>query len=61
LPITSEGARQTWVDNIGGPHDYRGGIKDGNMVYVGDTPAPGWQRGRIPTRLTFFHVSADSA
>ena len=52
--------RQTWVDNIGGQHDYRGGIKDGNMVYVGDTPAPGGLRGRIPTRLTFFHLSADS-
>ncbi|HVT39766.1 MAG TPA: hypothetical protein VHE78_12015, partial [Gemmatimonadaceae bacterium] len=52
--------RQTWVDNSGGQHDYRGGIKDGNMVYVGDTPAPNGQLGRVPTRLTFFHVSADS-
>jgi ketosteroid isomerase-like protein len=52
--------RQTWVDNTGGQHDYRGAIKDGNMVYAGDTPAPGGQLGRTPTRLTFFHVSADS-
>ena len=52
--------RQTWVDNGGGQHDYRGGLKDGNMVYVGDTPAPGGRLGRIPTRLTFFHISADS-
>ena len=52
--------RQTWVDNSGGQHDYRGGIKDGNMAFVGDTPAPGGQLGRVPTRLTFFHVSADS-
>jgi len=52
--------RQTWVDNIGGQHDYQGGLNDGNMVYVGDTPAPGGRLGRIPTRLTFFHISADS-
>ena len=52
--------RQTWVDNSGGQHDYRGGLKDGNMVYAGDTPAPGGALGRIPTRLTFFHISADS-
>lgn len=32
--------RQTWVGNIGGQHDYRGGLKDGNMVYVGNTPPP---------------------
>lgn len=52
--------RQTWVDNIGGQHDYRGNLKEGNMAYVGDTPASGGQRGRIPTRLTFFRVSPDS-
>ena len=52
--------RQTWVDNGGGQHDYHGGIKNGNMVYEGDIPAPNGQRGRIPTRLTFFHISTDS-
>ena len=52
--------RQTWVDNSGGQHDYRGGIKDGNMAFIGDTPAPGGQLGRVPTKLTFFHISADS-
>ena len=52
--------RQTWVDNGGGQHDYRGALKDGNMVFLGDTPAPRGQRGRIPTRLTFFHISQDS-
>ncbi|MGH7617913.1 MAG: hypothetical protein ACREPM_11840 [Gemmatimonadaceae bacterium] len=52
--------RQTWVDNIGGQHDYRGGLKDGNMVFEGDTPMPNGQHGRVPTRLTFFHISADS-
>jgi hypothetical protein len=52
--------RQTWVDNGGGQHDYRGALKDGNMVFVGDTPAPNGQLGRVPTRLTFFHISTDS-
>jgi cyclase len=52
--------RQTWVDNSGGQHDYRGGLEGGNMVYAGDTPAPNGQLGRIPTRLTFFHLGPDS-
>lgn len=52
--------RQTWVDNIGGQHDYRGHLVDGNMVFVGDTPAPNGRLGRIPTRLTFFHLGPDS-
>jgi hypothetical protein len=52
--------RQTWVDNVGGQHDYRGSLKDGNMVFVGDTPAPNGQLGRIPTRLTFFRVARDT-
>jgi hypothetical protein len=52
--------RQTWVDNVGGQHDYRGGLIDGNMVLIGDTPAPNGALGRIPTRLTLFHISKDS-
>jgi hypothetical protein len=52
--------RQTWVDNVGGQHDYKGSLKDGNMVFLGDTPAPNGQRGRIPTRLTFFRISKDT-
>ena len=52
--------RQTWVDNVGGQHDYKGSLKDGNMVFVGDTPAPNGQLGRIPTRLTFFRVGRDT-
>lgn len=52
--------RQTWVDNLGGQHDYHGYLKDGNMVFEGDTPAPNGQLGRIPTRLTFFHIGRDS-
>ena len=52
--------RQTWVDNVGGQHDYRGSLKDGNMVFLGDTPMPNGQRGRVPTRLTFFRMGKDS-
>ena len=52
--------RQTWVDNLGGQHDYRGGLVNGNMVLIGDTPAPNGQPGRTPTRLTLFHISRDS-
>ena len=52
--------RQTWVDNIGGQHDYAGSLVNGNMVLEGTTPAPNGQLGRVPTRLTFFHVSADT-
>lgn len=52
--------RQTWVDNVGGQHDYRGGLVNGNMVLFGDTPMPNGQLGRVPTRLTLFHVSRDT-
>jgi ketosteroid isomerase-like protein len=30
------------------------------MVFEGDTPKPNGQRGRIPTRLTFFKLGPDS-
>jgi len=52
--------RQTWVDNSGGQHDYRGRLIDGNMVFVGDTPMPNGQPGRVPTRLTFFKIGTDT-
>lgn len=52
--------RQTWVDNSGGQHDYVGGLRGRDMVFEGTSPAPRGQQGRIPTRLTFFHISADS-
>ena len=52
--------RQTWVDNSGGQHDYRGGLVNGNMAYTGDVPAPGGQLGRIPIKLTFFKIGTDS-
>jgi hypothetical protein len=53
--------RQTWVDNIGGQHDYVGALDaNGHMVLEGTTPAPNGARGRIPTRLTLFHLHADT-
>jgi tetratricopeptide (TPR) repeat protein len=52
--------RQTWVDNTGGQHDYRGSLKNGNLEFIGDTPAPNGALGRIPTKLTLFHISKDS-
>ena len=52
--------RQTWVDNGAGQHDYAGGLVGNDMVLEGTTPAPNGQLGRIPTRLTLFHISADS-
>ena len=44
---------QTWVDSTGGLHEYWGELKNGDMVYEGDIPAPGGS-GRVRTRLTFF-------
>jgi len=50
---------QTWVDNSGGLHQYRGNADgDGNMRFTTDLP---YTAGgpRLPTRLTFFKTSAD--
>ena len=52
--------RQTWVDNVGGQHDYSGSLVGGNMVLTGTTPAANGQLGRVPTKLTLFHVSKDT-
>jgi tetratricopeptide (TPR) repeat protein len=52
--------RQTWVDNLGGQHDYRGHLVGRNMVFEGTTPAPNGKLGRVPTRLTFFNLGRDS-
>ncbi len=52
--------RQTWVDNSGGQHDYRGERRGADMALVGDTPMPGGQLGRVPTRLTFTRIGPDS-
>ena len=52
--------RQTWVDNSGGQHDYAGSLVNGNMVLEGTTPAANGALGRVPTKLTLFHISRDS-
>jgi len=51
--------RQTWVDNVGSQHDYRGSLQGGNMVLIGDVPTPG-VNGLVHTRLTLFHIGPDS-
>lgn len=52
--------RQTWVDNVGGQHDYRGQRVGRDMAFQGDTPAPNGGPGRVPTKLTFFSLGPDS-
>jgi hypothetical protein len=44
---------QTWVDSFGGLHEYSGNIKDGNMVFEGESTTPPPVQ-RVRTRLTFF-------
>ncbi len=46
---------QKWVDNSGGLHEYAGELRDGNMIYEGDAPAPRPSTNRIRIRLTFFN------
>jgi hypothetical protein len=52
--------RQTWVDNSGGQHDYRGSLQNGNMVFRGEIPPPPSQAARLNVRLTFFPVHRDT-
>lgn len=53
--------QQTWVDSNGGLHEYWGGLKDGNMVFVGEAPLPPAAKfaGRRTIRLTFFPLGPD--
>ena len=51
---------QKWVDNGGGLHEYAGELRDGNMVFEGDMPAPRPSTNRVRTRLTFFPRSDGS-
>lgn len=52
---------QTWVDSTGGLHQYWGGLKDGNMVFMGDVPLGPASRfaGYRTIRLTFFPLGPD--
>jgi len=47
---------QKWVDNSGGLHEYAGELRDGNMVYEGDMPAPRPSTNRVRVRVTFFNL-----
>jgi uncharacterized protein (TIGR02246 family) len=50
---------QTWVDDTGGLHEYRGNPDaEGNMRYTAEVPY-GPTHERRPTRLTFFRLGAD--
>jgi len=52
---------QTWVDSNGGLHEYWGELRDGNMVFLGDTPLGPASRfaGKRRVRLTFFPLGPD--
>jgi hypothetical protein len=52
---------QTWDDAGGGLHQYWGGLKDGNMVLVGDVPlGPGAQfAGHRTVRVSFIPLGPD--
>jgi hypothetical protein len=52
---------QTWVDSTGSLHQYWGGLRDGNMVLVGEVPLPPGARfqGRRTIRVSFMPMGAD--
>jgi hypothetical protein len=51
---------QTWVDSIGGLHEYHGNLDEhGNMAFIGESPGGPGKPARVPTRLTFFRLGAD--
>jgi hypothetical protein len=52
---------QTWVDSTGSLHQYWGGLKDGNMVLVGEVPLPPGARfqGRRTIRVSFIPMGDD--
>lgn len=51
---------QTWVDARGGLQEYSGNPDDkGNLVYLAELAPPPGVAARVPTRLTFFKLSAD--
>lgn len=53
---------QTWVDSTGGLHEYWGQADaDGNLVFIGETPAAAGGNVRQTVRLTFFNLGPDRA
>ena len=54
---------QTWVDNSGGPHEYRGHREGNALIYFGESPPPAGlgfdPKLRVKTRLTFFSEAPD--
>jgi hypothetical protein len=51
---------QTWVDSMGGLHEYHGNLDEhGNMAFIGESPGGPGKPARVPTRLTFFRLGAD--
>ncbi|MEP7348118.1 MAG: hypothetical protein ABI877_22810 [Gemmatimonadaceae bacterium] len=52
--------RQTWVDNVGGQHDYRGSLQNDNMVFRGEIPPLPGQTARQNVRLTFVPIHRDT-
>ncbi|MEZ5291570.1 MAG: hypothetical protein R2745_10825 [Vicinamibacterales bacterium] len=53
---------QIWVSNTGGLHFYRGGLRDGRMVYLGEVPLGPAMRvqGRRTVRLSFEPLGPDT-
>lgn len=54
---------QTWVDNSGGLHEYRGHREGNALIYFGESPPPAGlgfdPKLRVKTRLTFFSEAPD--
>ena len=49
--------QQTWVDDRGGMLELFGEFKDGQMTYLGESPAPNGEK--TFQRMTFFNVSKE--
>ena len=50
---------QTWVDSVGGVHEYWGNLEGDRMVFHGTTPVPPNPNLRMRVRLTFFNQGPD--
>lgn len=49
--------QQTWVDDRGGMQEFFGEYKNGQMLYLGESPGP--NGGKTMQRMTFFNLSKD--